>query len=201
MPWKYSHPDLKAPLVGLLQKYRDVLALPGESLGATNKAEHHINMKENTLPVYIPAYRLPHSQRKIVDEQVQEMLREGIIQPSRSPWSSPLFLVPKRDGQFRPMIDYRKVNEQTKDERYPLPVLKDLLMSLGQGNKIFSSLDLLSGYWQVPMAPESREITAFSTPNAHYEFLMMPFGLKSAPITFQRMINVWYDRQECLCIP
>ncbi len=76
-----------------------------------------------------------------MDEQIQDMLKQGVIQHSKSPWNSPLFLVPKKDGQFRPVIDFRRVNEVTKDERYPFPVLKDLLISLGQGNKIFSSLD------------------------------------------------------------
>ncbi len=71
------------------------------------------------------------------------------------PRNSPLFLVPEKEGRFRPVIDFRKVNEVTEDDRYPLPVLGNLLMSLGQGNTIFSSLDLLSGYWQVPMAAES----------------------------------------------
>ncbi len=77
------------------------------------------------------------------------MLDQGVIQHSRSPWNSSLFLVPKNDGRFRPVIDFRKVNEVTEDDRYPLPVLGDLLMSLGQGNTIFSRMDLLSGYWQV----------------------------------------------------
>ncbi len=120
------------------------------------------------------------------------MLAQGVIQHSRSQWNSPLFLVPKKDGQYRPVIDFRKVNEVTEDDRYPLPVLSDLLMSIGQGNKIFSSLDLLSGCWQVPLAPESREVRAFSTPTGHFEWLRMPFGLKSSPITFQRMINTLF---------
>ncbi len=84
-----------------MKRYRDVVALPGESLGATDKAEHHINLKPDTQPVYIPAYRLPHSQMEVVDEQIQDMLKQGVIQHSRSPWNSPLFLVPKKDGQFR----------------------------------------------------------------------------------------------------
>ncbi len=103
---------------------------------------------------------------------------KGAIQHSRSPWNSPLFLVPIKDGSFRPVVDFRKVNEVTEDDRYPLPVLGDLLMSLGQGNTMFNILDLLSGYWQVAMAAESREITAFSTPSGHCEWLRMPFGLK-----------------------
>ncbi len=126
-----DYPELRPNLLNLLNKYRDVIALPGEPLGTTNKAEHHIRLKSNTHPVYIPAYRIPHSQRQILDRQVKEMLEQGVIQNSRSPWNSPLFLVPKKDGSFRPVIDFRKVNEVTEDDRYPLPVLSDLLMSLG----------------------------------------------------------------------
>ncbi len=119
-----------------------------------------------------------------MDQQVKVMLKEGVIRSSRSLWNSPLFLVPKKDGQFRPAIDFRRVSEVTGDDRYPLPVLSDFLMSLWHGNKMFSSFDLLSGYWQVSKAPESRKITAFSTPNGHFEWLRMPFGLKSVPIIF-----------------
>ena len=113
----------------------------------------------------------------------------------RSPWNSPLFLVPKKNRQFRSVIDFRRVNEVTEDKSFPLPVLKDLLMSLGQGNKYFSSLDLVSGYWKVPMVPESMAITAFSTPQGHYHWLCMPFGLKSAPITFQRRMNTIFAEE------
>ena len=184
-----DYPDLKQPLLKLLGRYRDVIALPGEPLGATTCIEHHIRLKPDTKPVYVPAYRLPHSQRQIVEDHVKDMKAQGVIQDSLSPWNSPIFLVPKKDGSFRPVIDYRRVNEVTETEKYPLPVLKDLLMSLGEGNTIFSSLDLLSGYWQVKMAPSSRAITAFSTPNGHFEFKRMPFGLAAAPISFSRMMN------------
>ncbi len=114
------------------------------------------------------------------------MLDQEVIQESNSPWNSPLFLVPKEDDTLRPFIDFRRVNEVTVDDHYPLPALRDLLMCLGKGNKVFSSLDLLSGYWQLHMAAESREVTAFSTPNGHFEWTSMPFGLKGAPLTFQR---------------
>ena len=187
-----DYPELRHSLIELLSKYRDVIALPGEPLGATNMTEHHIKLKPDTRPVYIPAYRLPHSQREEVNKRVEEMLQQGVIQHSKSPWNSPLFLVPKKDGTYRPVIDFRQVNKVTEDDRYPLPVLKDILMSLGHGNRFFSSLDLLNGYWQVPMAPKSREITAFSTPRGHFEWLRMPFGLKSSPITFQRFVNTLF---------
>ncbi len=97
--------------------------------------------------------------------------------------------MPKKDGKLRLVIDFRRVNEVTVDDHYPLPVLRDLLMRLGRGNKVFSSLYLLSGYWQLRMAPKSREVTTFSTPNGHFEWTHMPFGLKGAPLTFQRTMN------------
>ena len=187
-----DYPELRHSLMELLEEYRNVIALPGEPLGATQYTEHHIRLKPDTKPVYIPAYRLPHSQREVVDQQVQDMLTQGIIENSHSPWNSPLFLVPKKDGGFRPVIDFRKVNEVTEDDHYPLPVLKDLLMCLGSGNKIFTSLDLLSGYWQVPLAQESKEVTAFSTPSGHYHWNRMPFGLKGSSLTFQRLINTLF---------
>ena len=180
---------MRPALLDLLGKYRDVLALLGEPLGVTDRAVHHVRLKSNTKPVYIPAYLLPHSQRKVVDNIIKEMMEQGVVQESYSPWNSAIFLVPKKDKSFRTVIDFRHVNDVTVDDHYPLPILSDLLMSLGRGNKIFSSLDLLSGYWQVPLAPESQEVTAFSTPSGHFEWLRIPFGLKSVPITFQRMIN------------
>ncbi len=97
--------------------------------------------------------------------------------------------MPKKDGTLCPVIDFRRVNEVTVDDHYQLPVLRDLLMCLRRRNKVFSSLDLLNGYWQLPMAPESREVTAFSTPNGHFEWARMPFGLKGAPLIFQRTMN------------
>ena len=91
-----DYPELSDSLIKLLKRYRDVFALPGEPLGATDRAAHHIKLKGGTNPVYIPAYRLPHSQRQVVDEQIKEMLEQGVIENSRSPWNSPLFLVPKK---------------------------------------------------------------------------------------------------------
>ncbi len=93
-------------------------------------------------------------------------MEQGVIQHSRSPWNSPLFLVPNKDGIFRPVIDFRRVNKVTEDDRCPLPVLKDLLMNLGKGNQYFSRLDLLSGYWQVPKTPDYRSYCFFNTPRS-----------------------------------
>ncbi len=132
--------------VGSTTGLDELFARVKPALGATSLTEHNIKIKPGTRPIYIPAYRLLHSQRQVVSEQIEEMLEQGVIQHSTSPWNSPLFLVPKKDGQFRPVIDFRKVSEVIEDDRYFLPVLSDLLMNLGQGNTIFSCLDLLSGY-------------------------------------------------------
>ncbi len=139
-----DYPELKH-MLQFLENHRSAIALPGEPLGATDRAKHIIKLKDGTSPVYIPAFRLPHSQREIVNQQLQELLNQGVIEHSHSPWNSPLFLVPKKDGSYRPVIDYRNVNERTEHDRYPLPVLSDLLMSIGGVNTIFSTLDLVIG--------------------------------------------------------
>ncbi len=162
--------------------------LSGEPSGVKHCAEHHIKLKPGSNPVYINANKLPHSQRQLVEELIKDMLDKGVIQESNSPWNSPLFLVLKKDGTLRPATDFRRGNEVIVDD-HVIPVLRDLQMCVGRGNKAFSSLYLLSGYWQLPMAPKFREVKAFSTSNGHFEWTRMPFGLKGAPLTFQRTMN------------
>ena len=176
------------PLTNLLNRFRDTVALPGEPLGRTPLIQHSIRLKPDANPIYIPAYRLPHAQREHADKLVREMLEQGVIRESNSPWNSPLLLVPKKDGTWRPVIDYRRLNLVTVKDRFPLPVISDLLHSLGK-NKVFSTLDLLSGFWQIDLDEKSRPLTAFSTPNGHWEFISMPFGLHSSPITFSRLMT------------
>ena len=114
------------------------------------------------------------------------MLRRGVIQPSSSPWASPISMLKKKDGTFRFCVDYRRVNAVTRPGIFPLPRVDDLLDQLG-GGKLFSCLDAANRYWQAPLSPASREKTAFVTNGGLYEFTVMPFGLTSAPSTFQRL--------------
>ena len=118
-----------------------------------------------------------------------DMENRGIIQPSKSPWASRVVLVQKKDNTLRFCVDYRKVNELTRKDAYPLPRLDDTLETLS-GSKWFSTLDLLSGYWQVEVEECDRDKTAFVTKEGLYEFKVMPFGLSNAPATFQRLMDL-----------
>ena len=131
---------------------------------------------------------LPFVLRGEVAKQLRDMQQNGVIQPSSSPWSSPVVMVRKKDGSHRFCVDYRQLNAVTKTDAFPLPRIDDLLDQLG-GAKHFSTLDLASGFWQILMEPESREKTAFTTPHGLYEFLVMPFGLTNAPAVFQRLMH------------
>ncbi|XP_075785301.1 uncharacterized protein LOC142829504 [Pelodiscus sinensis] len=131
---------------------------------------------------------LPRRMRKIVEEEVQSMLQLGVIERSQSEWRSPIVLVPKPDGSVRFCIDFRRVNAISKFDAYPMPRTDELLERLGKADFI-TTLDLTKGYWQIPLDPESREKTAFSTPSGLFHFKRMPFGLHGAPATFQRMMD------------
>ena len=168
--------------------YRDVFALAKGPLGTAIGTEHIIDTNDNP-PFKIAPYKVAPYKLPAVQEEIKEMLDKGVFVPSKSPYSSPIVIVPKKDGTNRMCIDYRELNEITTKDAYPLPRIGQTIDAL-QGAGYFSSLDLASGYWQVPVAERDRQKTAFCTPESGlYEFVKMPFGLTNAPATFQRLIN------------
>ena len=155
--------------------------------GETDLTHFNIDTGE-AQPMKQPARRIPFAVREEVNRQIETMEATGVVHPSTSAWASPIVLVRKKDGGTRFCIDYRKLNAVTKKDTHPLPRIDDLLDQLGKA-RYFSTLDLAAGYWQICMAAESQEKTAFATHRGLYEFTVMPFGLTNAPAAFQRLMQ------------
>jgi hypothetical protein len=169
-------------LAHLLREYKDIFPYGLLGLPPHRQVYHTINVQEGVTPPNRPAYRLSVEETEECERTVDELLSKGHIRPSCSPYASPVLFVRKKEGPYRMVIDYRALNKITIHDRYPLPRIDDLLDKL-KGAKIFSSLDLLSGYHQVRLKEEDIPKTAFRTPFGLYEFLVLPFGLTNAPAT------------------
>ncbi|CAF4208079.1 unnamed protein product, partial [Adineta steineri] len=155
--------------------------------GITCKPQSAINTGSHS-PVAEHPRRVSHLNRQVINKEVQKMLHNRIIEPSNSPWAAPVVIVKKSDGSPRFCIDYRRLNTITQKDVYPLPRIDDVIERLN-GSKIFSKLDLRSGYFQVPLAPDERPKTAFTTPDGLWEFTRLPQGLKNSPSVFQRLMH------------
>lgn len=165
-------------LLDTLKKNIDVFALDPSELRTTSLVSHDIDTGQSP-PIRQGLRRIPFALRKRVDEMIHDMLKQGVITGSRSPWASPIVLVKKKDGDHHFCVDYRRLNQVTKLGVFPLPRANDTLDLLA-GTKFFTALDLAYGYWQVPVDPKAREKTAFVTYSGLYEFKKMPFGLVNA---------------------
>ena len=139
-------------------------------------------------PIRSRPYNVPYSVRETMKEEIKKMLDMGIIERSDSAFASPVVMIPKKDKTVRFCVDYRKVNKITVFDPEPMPNPEDLFVQLSS-SKYFSKIDLTKGYWQIPMADESKMVTAFVTPEGQYQFLFMPFGLVCAPSIFTRLMR------------
>jgi len=174
----------QAELKAILTEFADVFS---DKPGKTTLSVHHIELLPNTQPIRSAPYRLHPEKREFLRKELDDLLQQGIIEESESPWASPIVMVPKADGTLRLCTDFRKVNAVTVPDPFPLPRVEDLLDRVGQA-RYLTKLDMTRGYWQVPLDEESVPISAIVTPFGHYQWRYMPFGLRNAPATFSRIV-------------
>lgn len=177
----------KIALYKILTKYRECFT-DGVPTRRVTTGTMQINLKDPHKIVHRHPYRLSEVEKEIVREKIQLLLDAGVIRESTSPFASPILLVKKSDGSERMCVDYRELNANTLPENYPLPRIEEQIDRLN-GAHYFSSIDMASGFHQIYLSPESVEKTAFVTPEGHFEYLTIPFGLRNAPLVFQRCIN------------
>ena len=183
-----TKPESKLLNIHVVQDFVDVFPdeLPGIVLD--REVEFSIELLPGTTPISITPYRMAPLELKELKTQLQDLLDRGFIQPSVSPWGAPVLFVKKKDGTMRLCIDYRQLNQVTVKNRYPLPRIDDLFDQL-QGTKVFSKIDLRSGYHQLKVKDSDVSKTVFRTRYGHYEFLVMPFGVTNAPAIFMDLMN------------
>lgn len=165
---------------------------------STAAVEPHRIETGDSRPVSVPSRRESPTQREEISEQVDKMLKMGVIQPSPSPWASGVVLGPCRNG-FSPRfcVDYRNLNRVTVKDAYPLPRINDIIDAL-QGAKYFSSIDLRKAFWQIPVAESSKHKTVFTCKRGLFEYNSLPFGLTNSPATFQRAMDVGVKWSSCV---
>ena len=180
----YLSEPVRKDVVGLIRSYPELF---GDNPTQTHVLYHDIDVGDNK-PIKQHAYRVNPVKRAVMQQEVEYLVKNGFAVPSSSAWSSPSLLVPKPDQTFRFCNDFRKLNAITTSDSFPLPRIEDCIDRVGSA-KLVTKLDLLKGYWQVPLTQRASEMSAFVTPDHFLQYKVMPFGLKNAPATFQRLMS------------
>jgi len=190
-------PDLHPAVRQLMDRYKHVWS---GQLGRIDVTPHRIALHLGTRPITSQPYRTGFHHRRLLAEQVMKQLKMGVIEPSQFEWSFPVVMVPKPDGSPRSCVHYRRLNDVTVKDTYPLPRMDDCIDLLGEAS-VFSMLDCNSGNWQISVAVEDQDRTTFTCHDETYKYIRLPFGLTNAPATFQRAIDMILSgvkRKTCL---
>jgi hypothetical protein len=181
-------PSIPQDLQAIFSKHQLVFSTPQGLPPSRGVHDHSIPLVPRSLPPNIRLYHHPFSQKNEIEKMVQELLNVGVIHPSKSPYSSSVVMVLKKEGSWQMCPNFRALNKLTIKDKFAIPVIDDLLDELS-GAQFFTKLDLRSGYHQIRVKEADIPKTTFRTHEGHYEFLVMPFGLCNAPSTFQSLMN------------
>lgn len=180
--------DQQNQVAKLLNKYSSVFSENDDDIGKTGVLKHKIPTAV-AHPIKKPLRRVPYHTQKEMDNQIENMLKKDVFTPSKSPWASGIVLVKKKDESKRFCVDYRRLNDVTIKDAYPLPRIDESLDQLA-GSKRFSCLDMNAGYWQVELDPKERKKSSLISKKGLFEFKVLPFGLCNAPATFERLVEI-----------
>ena len=174
----------------LLCKHHTIFSGEKNDIGRSDLIQHEIHLKNND-PIYVKQFKIPDTHREYLEDQVKEWLKMGIVQPTRSRYNSPMFLVNKKDGGFRVVQDFRALNNNSHLDKYSMKDVSECIGEIGRSHStLFSTLDLTSGFWQMTLHPDSRSFTAFTVPGmGQFEWVTSAMGLLGCPATFQRLVE------------
>ena len=182
--------EQKKQLMTLLNNFRDVFAADSSELGRTDVYKHDIELVDGAPPVRSRPYRTSPAMQKVIDKQIEQMLKDRIIEPSNSEFSSPVVLAKKKNNEYRFCVDYRRLNAVTKVMSHPVPLFTDVVDLIGNEQaSYFSVLDAASGFWQIPLTDRAKKLSAFVTQSGQYSWTVTPFGLVNSPASFSLVMS------------
>lgn len=185
LDFSYLEDHQQADLRSLMGRYKQLFS---GNIRRTKMGKHSIKIKGEKEDIKPKSYRVPEALKSKVDKQIQELLKLDLIEPAQSEIAHPIVCVNKKDGTLRLCVDYRSLNNVTVPDAYPMQNVNELIILVGK-KKFITTLDMLKGYWAIQMDKDSRELTAFKTHRGHYQWKVMPFGLRNAAATYQRTIT------------